>query len=168
MSTSATGALLDVLALPPALRLLSIRHIAAGRDGTLAAALQWQGSELEAPPLLAVHRAGAAGLETLAAEAAVQRRTRNYAGSVAVTRRRAAGGDHRRRAAELMLVFDLATRRGGRGGRGDRHLRRGGGGLAGFACSTGEGLFLTRGTAAAGSDVVRLPDLAFDNHLIRI
>ncbi len=56
-----TGALLDVLALPPALRLLSIRHIAAGKDGTLAAALQWQGSELEAPPLLAVHRAGAGG-----------------------------------------------------------------------------------------------------------
>ena len=48
-------------------------------------AMQWQGSELETPPLLALHRQGADGLETLAAEEAVQRRTRNYAGGVAVS-----------------------------------------------------------------------------------
>ena len=91
------------------LRLNSLRHIAAGRDGTLAVALQWQGSELEHPPLLAVHRPGAPGLETLSAEPAVQRRPRNYAGSVAVS-------DDGRLAAitaprgNLMLVFDLAGR----------------------------------------------------------
>ena len=102
-----TGAVLDVLGLAPEYRLLSIRHLAAGRDGTLAAALQWQGSELEAPPLLAVHRAGSDRLELLAAEPAVQRRTRNYAGSVAVT-------DDGRLAAytaprgNMMLIFDLA------------------------------------------------------------
>jgi len=77
-------------------------------DGTLAMAMQWQGSPLEMPPLLAVHRPGSARLETLAAEDGVQRRTRNYAGSVAVT-------DDGRQAAitaprgNMMLVFDLAT-----------------------------------------------------------
>ena len=40
----ASGALVEVLALPAELRLLSLRHIAAGRDGTLAVAMQWQGS----------------------------------------------------------------------------------------------------------------------------
>jgi hypothetical protein len=154
-----TGKVDDVLELPAELRLSSIRHLATGLDGTLAAGLQWQGSELEHPALLAVHRPGARGLATLAAEPAVQRRARNYAGSVAVS-------DDGRRAAltaprgNLMLVFDLAT-----------------GELAGvvesadicgvaasprgFACSTGEGLFL------GGGGPVRL-DLAFDNHLVRI
>jgi hypothetical protein len=36
----------------------------------------------------------------------------------------------------------------------------------GFACSTGEGLFLRH--AAAARPGVRFPDLAFDNHLVRI
>ena len=35
---------------------------------------------------------------------------------------------------------------------------------AGFACSTGEGLFMTRRRRGE----VRLPGLAFDNHLMRI
>ena len=160
-----TGALLDVLVLPQALRLLSIRHIAAGRDGTLAAALQWQGSELEDPPLLAVHRPGAAGLETLAAEPAVQRRTRNYAGSVAVS-------DDGRRAAitaprgNLMLVFDLAARARWRWSRRPTSAawrRRGGrlrlldrrGAVPEPRRRGGE----RRRGAAAG--------LAFDNHLVR-
>ena len=39
---------------------------------------------------------------------------------------------------------------------------------AGFACSTGEGVFLTAGRAAAAGDAVRFERLAFDNHLIRI
>ncbi len=106
-----TGALLDVLELDEALRLNSLRHIAAGRDGTLAVAMQWQGSELEHPPLLALHRPGASGLELVAAPPEMQRRARNYAGSVAVS-------DDGRLAAftaprgSIMLVFDLAS--GGR------------------------------------------------------
>ncbi len=163
---AACGALLDVLVLPAALRLLSIRHIAAGRDGTLAAAMQWQGSELETPPLLAVHRPGAEKLALLAAETAVQRQTRNYAGSVAVS-------DDGRLAAitapkgSLMLVFDLAS-----GETVEVVSASDVCGVAaaatGFACSTGEGVFLTRGPGGAEGPGVRLPDLAFDNHLVRI
>jgi hypothetical protein len=155
-----TGAVADVLELPPELRLNSIRHLATGRDGTLTAGLQWQGSELEHPPLLAVHRPGARGLQTLAAEPAVQRRARTYAGSVAVS-------DDGRRAAftaprgNLMLIFDLAA-----GELAEVVEATDICGVAaarsGFACSTGEGLFLT------GGEPVRLPDLAFDNHLVRI
>lgn len=161
-----TGAVLDVLGLAPEYRLLSIRHLATGRDGTLAAALQWQGSELEAPPLLAVHRAGTDTLALLAAPERIQRRTRNYAGSVAVT-------DDGRRAAytaprgNMMLVFDLtgatppevveATDICGVAAAG-----------AGFACSTGTGLFFQRGTGSATGTDVRFDAVAFDNHLVRI
>jgi hypothetical protein len=156
-----SGELLEVLGLPEALRLNSIRHLAAGRDGTLAAALQWQGSELEHPPLLALYRRGA--LEVMAAPPEVQRRARNYAGSVAVT-------DDGRRAAitaprgGVMLVFDLAT--------GAVEVVEAADicGVAaapgGFACSTGEGLFLRHAPAARPG--VRFPGLAFDNHLVRI
>jgi hypothetical protein len=161
-----SGEVVEVLELPEALRPNSLRHIAAGRDGTLAIAMQWQGSELEHPPLLAVHRAGEAGLRTLAAAPGVQRRMRNYAGSVAVS-------DDGGRAAitgprgGLMLVFDL--------GREDRvevveaaDICGVAAAAEGFACSTGEGLFLTRGQGAAAGDAVRFDRLAFDNHLVRI
>jgi hypothetical protein len=128
--------------------------------------MQWQGSHLEAPPLLAVHRPGAGTLEVLAADAGVQRRTRNYAGSVAV-------GDDGRRAAitaprgNMMLVFDLAG-----GGAVDVVEAADICGVAalggGFACSTGEGLFLVRRPDVTAGTPVRFDGLAFDNHLVRI
>lgn len=162
---AATGEVTEVLELPEALRLNSIRHIAAGRDGTVAAALQWQGTVLEAPPLLAVHRPGATALELLAASPDVQRRTRNYAGSVATT-------DDGRYAAitaprgSMLLVFDLVAP-----GKVDVIESTDICGVAamaeGFAASTGEGLFL--GGIGGGSALeVRLESLAFDNHLVRI
>ena len=141
----------------------SIRHIAAGRDGTLAAGLQWQGSDLEHPALLAVHRPGTDRLALFDAEPAVQRRMRNYAGSVAVS-------DDGRRAAitgprgGLMLIFDLA------GGAVEVVEAPDICGVAalgkGFACSTGEGRFLLLDGGPAREK--RVPGLAFDNHLVRI
>lgn len=158
---AATGVVEQVLEMPEGLRFNSLRHLATGPDGTLAGALQWAGTQIEAPPLLALHRPGAAALEFRAAPAAMQRRMRNYAGSVAVS-------DDSRRAAitgpkgGLMLVFDLD---------GDRvealeatdvcGVARAPGG---FACTTGEGRFL----AAAGGPERRFDGLAFDNHLVRI
>jgi len=142
----------------------SLRHIAAGRDGTLAVAMQWQGSELEHPPLLALHRPGAAALELVAAPPEVQRLARNYAGSVAVS-------DDGRLAAftaprgGVMLVFDIA-------GSGEVEVVPSAdicgvaAGATGFACSTGEGLFLRHAGEDAGT--VKLDGLAFDNHLVRI
>ena len=90
----------------------------------------------------------------------MQRRTRNYAGSVAVS-------DDGARAAitaprgNMMLVFDL-------GARGLVEVVEAAdicgvaAGAGGFACSTGEGRFMS------GGGKVRLADLAFDNHLVRI
>jgi hypothetical protein len=159
-----TGELVDVLELEAPLRLNSIRHIAAGRDGTLAVAMQWQGSELEHPPLLALHRPGASALELVPAPPEVQRLARNYAGSVAVS-------DDGRLAAftaprgGIMLVFDIA-------GAAEVQVVPStdicgvAAGASGFACSTGEGLFLRHAGEDAGT--VRLDGLAFDNHLVRI
>ena len=159
----ASGEVVQTLALDEGLRLNSIRHIAAGRDGTLAAGLQWQGSDLEHPALLAVHRPGTDRLALYAAEPAVQRRMRNYAGSVAVS-------DDGRRAAitgprgGLMLIFDLAS------GAVEVVEAPDICGVAalgkGFACSTGEGRFLLLDGGPAREE--RVPGLAFDNHLVRI
>jgi len=159
----ASGEAVQTLALDGSLRLQSIRHLATGRDGTLAAGLQWQGSDLEHPPLLAVHRPGTDRLVLLAAEPPVQRRMRDYAGSVAVS-------DDGRRAAitgprgGLMLVFELATGAVeiveaadicGVAALGNR-----------FACSTGEGRFLLLDAGPAREE--RVAGIAFDNHLVRI
>jgi hypothetical protein len=159
-----SGALLEVLSLEPDLRLNSLRHIAAGRDGTLAVAMQWQGSELEHPPLLALHRPGAAALELVAAPSEVQRLARNYAGSVAVS-------DDGRLAAftaprgGVMLVFDILS-----GAEVEvvpsADICGVAAGASGFACSTGAGLFLRHAGGDAGT--VKLDGLAFDNHLVRI
>lgn len=161
---AASGTLVEILELPEALHRNSIRHLATGPDGTLAAAMQWEGPALEVPPLLAVNRPGATGLDLLAAPAPLQRRTRNYAGSVAVSRdsRRAAITAPR---GNMMLVFDL-TGPGAVAQVAAADLC----GVArcsdGFACTTGEGRFLLSDAApeAPGS----LPDLAFDNHLVAL
>lgn len=162
---AASGDVTEVLELPEHLRLNSIRHIAAGGDGTLAAALQWQGTALEAPPLLAIHRPGTSALQLFAASQDVQRRTRNYAGSVAMT-------DDGRYAAitaprgGMLLVFDLAMP-----GRVEVVVATDICGVAtqadGFAASTGEGVFLG-GVGGGTALAVRLESLAFDNHLVRI
>jgi hypothetical protein len=158
-----SGAVAQALAFDEPLRLNSIRHLATGRDGTLAAGLQWQGSDLEHPALLAVHRPGTDRLALFAAAPAVQRRMRNYAGSVAVS-------DDGRRAAitgprgGLMLVFDLES------GAVEVVEAADVCGVAalgqGFACSTGEGRFLT--LAQGSLREARVAGLAFDNHLVRI
>jgi hypothetical protein len=63
-----------------------------------------------------------------------------------------------------MLVFDLATP-GGVDVVEATDICGVAAGAAGFACSTGEGVFLTRGQAA---DAARFDRLAFDNHPVRI
>ena len=93
----------------------------------------------------------------------MQRRTRNYAGSVAVS-------DDGRLAAitaprgNMMLVFDLETREAVEVVEATD--------ICGVAAGGGRLRLLDRRgavlIAAGGGGEVRLPDLAFDNHLIRI
>ncbi len=62
----------------------SIRHIAAGPDGSIACACQWQGDVFEAPPLLAIYRPGQ-GLVPAEMDVATSIQAQGYLGSVACT-----------------------------------------------------------------------------------
>lgn len=78
------GNILEQVTLTPDLHHNSIRHLAVRADGLLAFAMQWEGAEGAAPPLLGLHRRGAAPVlarAPLADELAMQ----GYAGSVAFT-----------------------------------------------------------------------------------
>lgn len=156
-----SGEIAQVLEVPEPLARNSLRHLAAAPDGTLAMALQWEGAEIEHPPLLALRRPGAAELEFRAAPEAMQREMRNYAGSVAMSH------DGTRIAITsprggVLLVFE-------RDGDGVELVQAAdvcgvawsGGG---FACTTGQGEFLAPGAAGPA----RHAGLSFDNHLIRV
>ncbi|RYH02616.1 DUF1513 domain-containing protein [Salipiger sp. IMCC34102] len=68
--------------MPTELRQASLRHLSARTDGTVAAALQWQGAPERVVPLLAIHIRGEA-LQFRSADDAAQRSMEGYAGSVA-------------------------------------------------------------------------------------
>jgi hypothetical protein len=76
------GALLETVELSDGLRLNSIRHLAATPEGLVAFAMQWQGDAAEAPPLLGLHRRGAAPVLAPAPDPILVR-MQGYAGSVA-------------------------------------------------------------------------------------
>jgi len=76
------GTILEQVELEPDLRQSSIRHLAVRDDGLVGFAMQWEGEEDTAPPLLGLHRRGQAALlaeAPLADELAMQ----GYAGSIA-------------------------------------------------------------------------------------
>lgn len=75
------GGLDDLIDLPD-LRQNSIRHLAVRADGTVAFAMQWEGPETEAVPLLGLW-GGGAGVTLAQAPEAELRRMSGYAGSVA-------------------------------------------------------------------------------------
>ncbi len=78
------GEILDRVELSDDLHRNSIRHLALAPDGTVAFAMQWQGDAAETPPLLGLHRRGAAP-RLLAAPGPLHARLRGYAGSVALS-----------------------------------------------------------------------------------
>ncbi|MEM6487425.1 MAG: DUF1513 domain-containing protein [Pseudomonadota bacterium] len=149
---------------PEALRQNSIRHLAARADGTVAAALQWQGAADAAPPLLALLRPGDEALTYLTAPERQQRLANNYAGSVAFS----ADG----------ATVAITAPRGGRALAFQADSGAFAGTIAhedicgvapaadngGLLFTTGTGLVVRAdGTAAAGRHA-----LAFDNHLVAI
>ncbi|WP_373353515.1 DUF1513 domain-containing protein [Pseudoroseicyclus sp. CXY001] len=68
----------------PQLRQNSIRHLAFAAGGVTAFAMQWVGEGAEAPPLLGLHRRGAAPV-LCAAPGAEQYALQNYTGTVGVS-----------------------------------------------------------------------------------
>lgn len=77
------GRILDQAELPQTLHQNSLRHIAAGQNGQIACAFQWQGDIYEAPPLLALFAPGQ-GLKLADTPEANIRAMNGYGGSVAV------------------------------------------------------------------------------------
>ncbi|SFI63462.1 DUF1513 domain-containing protein [Albimonas pacifica] len=157
-----SGAVLEAVE-PPA-RQASLRHIAMRADGTIAAAMQWEGEAARAPAILALHRRGEA-LRLLEAPAEAQRRLKGYGGSVAFS------GDGRMAAVTsprggVAHLFDVET----------------GAFLAEIdqpdvcgAAPAGAGLLLSDGMGwlrwigPDGRETARreTPGLAWDNHLVR-
>jgi len=149
----------------PEARQASLRHLAMRADGTIAAALQWEGEAARAPAVLALHRRGGA-LRPLAAPEAAQRRLKGYAGSVAFS------GDGRLVAATsprggVAHLFEAET------GRFLAEIEQPD--VCG-AAPAGEGLLLSDGMGWLrwiGPDGVETarretPGLAWDNHLVRL
>ncbi|WP_316365277.1 DUF1513 domain-containing protein [Candidatus Thiodiazotropha sp. CDECU1] len=80
---SHSGALLEQWFLADGLHKNSIRHLAITPDDQVCCVMQYQGSRTRQPPLIGMHRRGEA-IRLLHAPASVQRRMRNYCGSVCV------------------------------------------------------------------------------------
>jgi hypothetical protein len=78
----ARGRLLEERRLAPELRQLSIRHLALGRSGLLAAGMQWEGPDGEGVPLLALDCGH--GLQPLGAPGPALEQMAGYVGSVAI------------------------------------------------------------------------------------
>lgn len=77
----ASGALVDAFGLESRLHRLSIRHLAVNHDGVVALAMQYEGDKRDRVPLVGLHDGGA--IRLLDAPVAIERRMRQYAGSVA-------------------------------------------------------------------------------------
>lgn len=76
-----SGELLEQQALAPELHQNSIRHFAINARDEVCLAMQYQGALADQPPLVGLHRRGEA-IRLLTAPESVQRRMRNYCGSV--------------------------------------------------------------------------------------
>lgn len=157
------GRLLDQVEPPAEWRRNSIRHLALGEDGLVAAALQWEGDGSEHPPLLALHRRGGA-LAHLAAPREAHRQMQGYAGSIAICRKTNEVAITSPRGGAVQ-VFDLA---GGRFLRMFRHPD---------LCGVSEapaGFVVTAGTGSirglSGADIVWTAEhrSRWDNHLVKV
>ncbi len=76
------GGLVAQCRLPRDLHKLSIRHLALGRSGAIVAAMQYEGSEEDTPPLVLSWTGGEPVLHQAPED--IQRAMRNYCGSVAM------------------------------------------------------------------------------------
>ncbi|WP_138468983.1 DUF1513 domain-containing protein [Poseidonocella sp. HB161398] len=157
------GTLTETVDLPPEWHLNSIRHLALRADGLVAAAMQWEGDIAQAPPLLMLHRQGAAPLFP-AFGPGIHHRMKGYAGSVAMSRDGKVAAISSPRGS-VVQCFDTESG-------------------APLACieeadvcglaATGEGILTTAGTGrVARIDGARLAalsrqDVAWDNHVVTL
>ncbi len=156
------GAMLDQVELRPDLRKNSIRHLSVRADGLVGFAMQWEGEQGAAPPLLGLHRRGQPPLLATAPESE-ERIMQGYAGSVAFS------GDGARIA--------ITSPRGGRlhqftasGAFAGAVSRADVCGLApmgaGYLASDGFGGLIA--VTAAGPAALARVDCAWDNHIVAL
>ena len=81
---SLSGDLSEQVELRPSLHKNSIRHLSVSDDGLVAFAMQWQGSKVLEPPLVGLHRRGAA-VKLIQARPRDHRALRGYVGSIALS-----------------------------------------------------------------------------------
>lgn len=160
----ADGAIVETHRLAADWHMNSIRHLAVRGDGLVAAAMQWQGTEADVPPLLMTHRMGASPVTHTFAPGD-HRRMQGYAGSVAFS------GDGRQVAISsprggVVQVFDAAT--------GAPVTMIAAEDVCGLARSA-RGIFVTAGTGRVwrlepGEPLAGLSHhgLAWDNHAVAI
>ena len=157
------GHLIAQYRLPKRYHQLSIRHMAVGADGKVWFGTQWEGDPLETPSL--VGRASLEdGLELVDTPEPELNDMRRYVGAMAASRDR--------------TIISASAPRGGNvvhfGGESGKYLGRtqiaDSSGIAGYGeksilASNGEGLIVETGTDGEAAAKVRLPGVAFDNHL---
>ncbi|WBU54723.1 DUF1513 domain-containing protein [Paracoccus sp. SCSIO 75233] len=154
------GGLVSRRELPSGLAQNSIRHLALLPDG-VGFAMQWQGSEGEAVPLLGIAR-GDSALQAYAPAPGQEYAMRGYAGSIAAT-----GG-----------MIALTSPRGGvamiHDADGGHLATLNRADICGAAARDGSGFALTDGGGAIwaadpdGLTLLARHDLSWDNHLVRI
>lgn len=161
----ADGTLLELTQLEPGLRLNSIRHMAVRADGTVGFAMQWQGNPTDHPPLVGVYQPGTGMAPVLGrAPDDLHHRMRGYAGSIAFSPdgRLVAISSPR---GGMIHVFDAAT------GAFAWHLDEED--VCGLN-TTARGFLATAGTGrmvrftGPEAQVLRVADVAWDNHLVAV
>ncbi|WP_037309007.1 DUF1513 domain-containing protein [Ruegeria halocynthiae] len=157
-----TGTVQEQVTLPRALRKNSIRHLAVRRDGLVGFAMQWQGDKTQHPPLLGLHKRGAAP-RLLTAPVAEQSTLQGYAGSIAFDARGETVAITCPRGNALHR-FDVET--GAlTGAFGLEDVCGLGPGPEGYVFTTGTGIV---GALTGKTRVSARPDCQWDNHLIPI
>ena len=146
----------------------SVRHMDVAANGDVAVALQYEGMPTDDVPLVYVFRRAEGRLEPLPVPLAVQRRIRQYTGSICVDRRTSHALVTCPRG-HLVTFWDIA----GAGYLGHRRIRDAGGvaldaASREFLVSNGGGSVfrIDSGSFELRRDaVLRFPELRWDNHL---
>ncbi|MCV3272859.1 DUF1513 domain-containing protein [Roseobacter sinensis] len=153
------GEIIDQVALPEALHLSSLRHIAGFTDGRVACGFQWEGDPFDSPALVGLYKDGA--LRLLDSPPEATRRLAAYVGSVAaLPDGRIAATSPR---GGVVQIFDPTLGFLSQSPQAD---------ICGVAASGGAGLATDGlgGVHHVGKRLTRIGqhDLAFDNHLVAI
>ena len=176
---TSSGGLLEKVEPPAKWHQLSIRHLDVAADNTVAVAMQYQGKPTERPPLIAIHRPGSkltgsdfpgsslqgSGLKLLTAPDRIQRKMKNYCGSVTFSH------DNSR--------FAVSSPRGNLvtywridGTYMGSHQQKDACGISqhanGFFVSDGTGTISLVKTDLSASDAISLTNHRWDNHMVSL